>query len=511
MKIALVSPKSLGNTLVAFPHGILQIAAELKKHGYTCDIFDFNVTNHSSNDFLNKYDVVGLSVMSTQLRHAVEIVNGLNKTVKVIWGGVHCFLDPLSVVQKFPTHFVVSGEGEYPMLNLLKYFSGRENMEWLRGQNGICFYNDAPVINQPNFISDLNNLADVNYYDMQEIEKYIFKKQYWFDMKKDVPLLDVLVGRGCYWKCSFCINSLYRKHKAYHRSKSIDKIRRETENIIDDFNIRFVNPRDDDFYMDKKVVNDWKEYAKEKGFLWEANFRFNYFTEKQLDEQEIKNFIDSGLYVINMAIEAGVEDIRNSILKKKVTDADIFRAVERINHSVGKKVAVGTSFIIDFPGDTQANKIREIQWMDYLHKHLNILFSGPQKYRSYPGSDLYTQEKDHKSGDLDYYLNNITQSGEIKSYKKRSYYQAFYSPFIQLYYNRKFQSFKINDDSTWDVSPNIKNRIISSFVFELLFLPIKIRLMLNFWVLFWEPHVIGFIFTQLEKLSENSRKFFKRI
>ena len=180
MKIGLINPKPLLSPDVAIPQGLLSISAELKRNGYKCEIIDYcNPDVKESYSHLNKFDVIGLSVMTTQLHHAAAIAEKLDKHVKVVWGGIHCLLNPLSILNKFKNQFVISGEGEIPLVKLLDYFDGKETYESLINQKGVCLHNGQPIINKPYFIKQPDSLADIDFYDLPMLEKYIYKNLYY--------------------------------------------------------------------------------------------------------------------------------------------------------------------------------------------------------------------------------------------------------------------------------------------------------------------------------------------
>lgn len=498
MKICLINPKGIAEFGTFIPQGLLQITAELKKAGYNdCQIIDFNNPDIKiSYDYLNNFDVVGLSVMTTQLRHAVEIADSLDKNVRVVWGGVHCILDPLSILKKYRNHFVISGDGELSFVRLMDCFKNNESLDSLHNQPGISFYHNEPIMNNPSFIKNIDNLTDVNYYDLPNLEKYLFQRNYYFKKMGKMPALSVLTSRGCSWDCSFCINSIYRKYKAVHRSKSINKIRRETEKIIDDFNIRIVLPMDEDFFVNKQLVEDWKNYAIEKKFLWAANCRYNYVNSKMITGDKLRDWVESGLFAVGMSIEAGSEDLRNRILNKHVNNADIYKAAEIIKDSVGSQLAVNTSFIIDFPGDTRLNKIETIKWMDFLSKNINITFSGPQIYRLYPGSRLYEMGTKHEYGDIDYYLNNVLVSGEFKADITNYFESRFYSNTLRMFFNSRFKFFELHEDRSGRlrfVITSSGQNLILKIILGIFFLTIRLRLKFDFWKFFFEPFLIGWI------------------
>lgn len=495
MKLCLINPKGGNVSYLPLPHGLLQLKAVMKANGIDCDILNCNDNSIKySIDSLNKYDVIGLSVMTPSLRHAVEIVDQLKPNIKVVWGGVHALFDPLSIVERYHDHYVISGEGEFPLVKLFEFFKGEKTKDWLSEQSGISFYDKRPVINPPFFMKDINVLPDINYYDLPNFERYLHQKiSYFSDL--EMLNLSILVSRGCSWNCSFCINSILRQHKGFHRTKTIEKIRRETEKIIDDFDIKMVSPTDEDFFANLNFVDKWKMYAKEKGFLWGANGRYNYFKETMINEDRLKDYVDNGLLVMSMGLEAGSEELRDKIINKKVSNDDIYKAIEIINNSVGRRLTINSGIIFDFPGDTQQNKIESIKWMDYLSKKINIIFTGPNIYRAYPGTKLYEKEPQHKLGDIDYYLQNIDESGTLK--EKTGYKATFYTRGLGRLFSSRCSFFKLINEDHLSASNN-KYIVLPpkrSIVNFLIFLPIRVRIRFNFWKFFIDPYLIGFVLT----------------
>lgn len=493
MKIGLINAKGPEGTMVSLPHGLLQLSAQLKSQGHEVSIIDYNfplaVVPYEN---LLSYDLVGISAMTTQLSHSVEIADFISDRTKVVWGGIHTTLDPISVLKRYRNHFVVSGEGELPLLDLIDHLEGRRDLSWLAARRGACFvHNGQFVINKPYFIQDINDLDDLDYEDLPYLERYLVRYDPFF--QQTVTQFQIIVSRGCHWNCRFCINALFRKHGGHYRSKSIAKIRRESEPLIDSLDIKLVEPRAEDFFIDKELLDGWAEYAREKGFLWCANSRFNYVGQKVLPAKRLLELEESGLYNLGMAVEAGCEEIRNKVLNKRVTDAQIDNAIQVLSKNFGRRMTVGTSFIVYFPGDTLDSRIKIIRWMEKIAKSLNCVFSGPQMYRSYPGSPLYEAEEKKFDGDLDYYLNEMRTGG---TYIKKKYTSHFYSLMLINYYNSFFQNLHLEIDQqgkpAWSLADKAGGLVYSPVINRMM-APIRWRLQHDYWKFFIDPALIGWL------------------
>ena len=504
MRIALVNCKGPEGTMISIPQGILQLSAEAKAKHHEVDIIDYNYTNLPvSYNSLVKYDMVGLSAMSTQLPHAKEIAESINNRTKIIWGGIHALLDPLSILAEYPDHIVVSGEGEVPLIDILDTYENRQSMEWLLKQPGICAIEKGkPVVNKPYYLSNIDDLEDINYYDLPNLEAYLDVYDAWF--AKNVRMLLVLVARGCPYNCSFCINAVHRKHGGKYRTESIEKIRRESEKVIKEFNIPFIQPRDELFFSNKKLVDGWLEFVREYNLLWPANCRFDFFRENQITADYLEDIIEAGCYSLGMSIESGNEQVRNNLLNKQLTDNQINHAIDILNQGAGRKITLGSSFVLFFPGDTRQNRIDTIKWMDRLSSFTNVIFSGPQIYRSYPGTDLYkTEVNAYHGGDISGYIKMLSYDGTEKSLAS-SPEAFFYSLMLPVYFDHRFRKLILtsneNEPVCWEVSEE-PNTICPPDLYWTMGI-IRLRIKLDFWYFFFDPIVLPWIYQSL--INENS-------
>ncbi len=499
MKVALVSPimSKLRTGNLPIPQGILSLSAMVKSKKCQCDILDYNKYDYGV-EKLKKYDLVGLSVLTGQLPHATYLANAIIKNTKIVWGGIHCLFDPLSILRSYPGTFVISGEGEVPLSNLIDHLSGYQpDIDGIAGLS----YSDVREfkVKKPFFLEDINVLPDVDYYDLPYLEKYLNGDLQYFGRR--VRTLEVVTSRGCCWDCSFCINSIFRKHKAFHRSKTFEKIRREVEKPIKDFKIEALLPADDDFFANKKLLSDWSSYTREKGLLWRGNCRYNYLGRPSLMPEDLKRLAGSGLFEVAMSIEAADEGMRNMLLNKVLKDIDIIKGVNVMKESK-TDIVVNTSFISYFPGDTGENRIKMIKMMDYLSKNLNIVFSGPQVYRIYPGSKMSNIENDKVANDLHYYLDNLTFDGWLKSELKEDEDELlFFSIVLAHFFNTRFSFIERSGSNEVRKTVSKKDGLLVRLIMSVLMVTVTIRLRTNFWGFFIEPRYIGKLYRWIRSIG----------
>lgn len=495
MNICLINPRGLSGPNVSLPHGLLSLCATLKQAGHDCRIIDACAPDSEAElSNLKQYDAAGISAMTTQLTHGADIARALPRGMPVIWGGVHALIDPQSLLNAFPDHFVVSGDGERPLLDVMSFLQGEKDREWLRTRPGISFHHDANHIAAPYFIRDINEYADIDYFDLPRLERNIDKYNYFF--RGTFPTLRVITARGCAFNCSFCIHSIHKDYNALHRTKSMDKIRRETEPVIDAFKIKFVYPEDDNFFANTRLVHEWKKYAAEKRFLWGGNCRFDYIGPLW-DGPALSGLAAHGMFLLTMSVEAGLESARNEILNKKLDDAAIERAAEILSALPHPRPVVHTNFLIGFPGDSNENKFKTIKWMDYLARRVNILFHGPSHYMNFPGTRLYDASPGRAYGDTAAHILNVAKELQRAGEPAVRYRDYFYTDFIRHRFNSPLRYYRLKpwdqgqpydyaEDGPISAADRFKEKLKS-----MLFSTVRLRVRFNNRRMFFEPRLFA--------------------
>lgn len=149
MKILLVNPPMasyyhrLG--LKYPPLGVGYIAGALQKEGYTVRVIDLNVDSIKINNIpYQDFDIVGISTDTTRYPIALSIARYAKaKGCKVVIGGPHTtFLDRETLETGF-IDYVVRGEGELIILDLVRALEGKKD---IREVKGISYIKDGEFV-----------------------------------------------------------------------------------------------------------------------------------------------------------------------------------------------------------------------------------------------------------------------------------------------------------------------------------------------------------------------------
>ncbi len=173
MKVVLVYPKLGGQINRAFrfftgsydpPLGILYLAGFLRNKGIKINLIDLSFTttwDEYRNDLLQiKPNIVGISSMSPfadQAYLAASIAKECFPDCNVVFGGPHATANSIEIINNDDVDFVVIGEGEITLLELIEKIKGDHNFSQV---NGIVYKENRKVIQTPprEYIKDLDEI-----------------------------------------------------------------------------------------------------------------------------------------------------------------------------------------------------------------------------------------------------------------------------------------------------------------------------------------------------------------
>jgi anaerobic magnesium-protoporphyrin IX monomethyl ester cyclase len=392
MSITLVNPPTsdtLGRTK-SVPISLLYLGSFLDSKGFSVNLIDSQIENPEKiiRDTIRESLFIGFSVMTSQVQHALRLsdfVKNIDPEFPVVWGGIHPTLFPKQCLADDSVDYVIRGEGELTLLDLTKHMLGEKK---LLDINGLVYEHKGEIkVNHDRPYLNLNSLSPPNW-DLLKMESY-FKdyvcKQRSINYGRELPIHS---GRGCPYRCTFCINSVLTKRK--WRPLSADNIVNEILLLKDKYSLNHVNFVDDNFFLDKKRIEDFcKKVKQEKiDFTYQADCRVNYFNQGYLNDKLLKLVKESGCVALRFGVESGSQRILDT-LKKDITIPQITKAVKTCNEL---KIQPRCSFMVGTPVEEEPDILKTTSLIKKLRKICPFLFVyGPQVYRPYPGSLLYLE------------------------------------------------------------------------------------------------------------------------
>jgi magnesium-protoporphyrin IX monomethyl ester (oxidative) cyclase len=371
LKVLLIYPPfslaSYERPIVTPPLGLAYIGAVLEEAGYKVRILDTIALNWRSpikikdrihlgqkwediSDEIkrSKPDAVGISCpFSCQSRNAhkvAELVKAYDTDVPVIMGGAHPSTLPKSVLRDQNVDYVVIGEGELTMLNLLKTLSKGDSFDEI---DGLAYREEGKtVINQKmKFIEDLDSLPLPARHLLPMNEYFNAEAPHGPELMRK-PYTSMITSRGCPFNCVFCSIHTVWGHK--WRARSPDNVVYEIEHLIDVYRIREIHFEDDNLTLDKKRMEKICDLILDRGLdiRW---FTPNGVAIWTLDKNLLEKMKKSGCYKLSFGIESGCPQTLKFI--KKPINLTRARQVIRWANDVG--IWTHGFFVIGFPYETK--------------------------------------------------------------------------------------------------------------------------------------------------------------
>lgn len=367
------------------PINLLELGSYLLSKGIKVKIIDCAVRDDYSElvkEASKEVILVGFGVMTTQINSALDltrIIKEVNPSVKFVWGGVHPTLFPEQTIKHEYVDFVIRGEGEDPLYNLVRCFKEEKPSDDIKG---LVFKDGNKIIKNPlPPLMDVNQLPspEWNLIDKEMLDKYRSNANASF-------FLQISTSRGCPHRCTFCINVCTTNR---WRGKSPEKVINEISYIYNELKIKNIKFRDECFFVDKKRVKAILNGFIENKFdlQWQGNCRADYFTKGVVDEEVLELAKKTNCDEFGFGAESGSQRVLDMI-KKDIKLGDVLFVAQTLKKY---NLRSSYSFMTGMPYETKDEMIETIRFIRKL-KRINpakIIIIGPQAYRPYPGGEMY--------------------------------------------------------------------------------------------------------------------------
>ncbi|MCK9602756.1 MAG: B12-binding domain-containing radical SAM protein [Candidatus Omnitrophica bacterium] len=383
MDILLISP-DYNNKLSNFPWGVLSLASYLSKvKNYKVVLLDASV--YSEPDFYRRLEesckgisLVGVSLMSTDTyfgKKVIDRIKEIDPEIKIIVGGPHARLQPVSTCAYKNIDFVAYADGEHTLESLFEKIKSKDTD--YSQVPGLVYKEGGLIKRTP--ISSSPDFYDINYELLPERT-----------IKGFARYIQVLTGRGCNFKCTFCFNSVCGQK---WRGRPMKDVVRELEGIVAEYHPSIVYFRDDNFFQSKERIFEFIELYKHKKFTfqWRASCRVNYFNEGYITPHVIKELEAINCQVLKFGLESGSQRMLD-YLKKGINLEKVKELILVLSKS--KIIKPEYSLMIGMPKETTRDYMDTLRLVGFIRKHdPRAAIIGPQYFRVYPGGELYEEIK----------------------------------------------------------------------------------------------------------------------
>jgi radical SAM superfamily enzyme YgiQ (UPF0313 family) len=263
-------------------------------------------------------DLIGFSVLTNTYKWALNIAAQVRKihSIPTIFGNIHPSSVPQHVITRDEVDFVCEGEGEMALLRLVDTLEGGKDPSkipniWSKKSNGEIV--PPPYVEK--FIQDLDNMP----FPDKELYKDTFRTQ---------DIYNLMTGRGCPYRCTFCFNNQFAnlptngKAKEYVRRRSVENVLEELHMGKQKYNFQNVFFYDDIFTMNKPWLKEFLPRFKEEiGVPWACETH-----AKFMDDEIAQLMKDTGCAYAQMGIQSLDEfSYKHNILKRNEKTQDVVK------------------------------------------------------------------------------------------------------------------------------------------------------------------------------------------
>jgi anaerobic magnesium-protoporphyrin IX monomethyl ester cyclase len=313
------------------PSWVAYIGGALKHAGFANVRFVDAMTNHISDEALteiirkNQPDVVlatAITPMIYQAQRTLQIAREINPNVKTILGGVHPTFMYAQVLGEAPwIDYVVRGEGEEIIVNLMRAIEAGTDARDRRDITGIAYLEGGQVVATPAHppIANLNTLTPD--WSLLEWSKYIYIP---LNVRVAVPNF----ARGCPFTCRFCSQwKFWRQYRVRDPKLFVDEI----ESLVRDHNVGFFILADEEPTINKKkfVALCEELIRRNLNIPWGINTRV---TDILRDEALLPLYRKAGLLHVSLGTEAAAQMNLNRF-RKETTIEQNKRAIQLLKQN----------------------------------------------------------------------------------------------------------------------------------------------------------------------------------
>jgi anaerobic magnesium-protoporphyrin IX monomethyl ester cyclase len=361
--------------------GVMYLSALLKKNGHSVEAFiEHGQGKEKLAEEVNGFapDIIGFPCLSSSQEWVISMARFCKRKspgARIILGGPHPTFFP-EVIEEEAVDIICRGEGEYALLELADKFDKGEDYTgilnlWVKEGGRVARNEVRPLI---------ENLDELPFPD-----RGLYIRRYPFLEKSQKAFL---TGRGCPFSCTYCFNHVFKKiyqnKGRLVRMRSADNIIREIKETAAGGKLKTVLIQDDTFGLERvKTLEFLEKYAQE------VRLRFICLLRADLvDEAMVAALKKAGCLNAFFGIESGDETLRNLLLKKSVSDEQIYRTA-----SLLKKygIAFRTYNMFGLPGETLEQAFKTVE----MNIKVRTDYPWSALFQAFPGTEMGQYAKEH--------------------------------------------------------------------------------------------------------------------
>jgi len=381
------SPAVTRGGTIYYPFWLAYAAGVLDKEGFEITLIDAPAEDYNLNQVLKKGiklqpQLIVIDTSTPSIFNDIKVAEHLKKLIPntfVVLVGTHPSAIPeetLKLSNKIDA--IAKGEYDYTIRDLAHCLNKGGNLE---NVESLIFQKNNKIIhNQPRALID--NLDEIPFVS-QVYKKYLNIKKYFFSAS-DYPFVMIITGRGCPFRCFFCVYPQTFHSRAY-RPRSPENVVAEFEYITKNLpEVKEIGIEDDTFTANcQRTIKICQLLIEKKiKMKWYCNVRAD------LDIKTMKWMKKAGCHLLTIGFESGNQSVLNNI-HKGITIEQIRGFVKNAKKV---KLLVHGCFMAGNPGETKETLEETLT----LAKELNCDSMQFYPLIVYPGTEAYNWAKENK-------------------------------------------------------------------------------------------------------------------
>lgn len=346
MKLVLTRPYYQSH-IITPPLGIGYLASFLKQHGIEVIVLDALKEKISAQALVERImkeqpQAVGISCLTAYYPECVELSRSLKaRDVRCIIGGVHPTFLPFQTLIDTEADFVICGEGENALLQLIKAGFSHAGIPGVYAKGDLAA--EPEVVERGIPVADLNTLP---FPDWEQMPPASYPKAPHGAIVKNFPIGVITTTRGCPYPCTFCASPGFYNRRI--RFRAPENVVDEIEYLITRFGVKEIHFEDDNLTLHRDHITRICSVMIERGLdiSWGCP---NGIRADKVDEELIRLMRRSGCYYFAFGVESANPQILKNI--KKMEGIETVRTAIELAAKAG--ISCQGFFIFGLPGETE--------------------------------------------------------------------------------------------------------------------------------------------------------------
>lgn len=364
--------------------GLLHLAAEVRRHGYTptiieSDIFDMSPEEVVAQIVKERPAYVGITLFTVGVYLGAEIARKIKFALPdtiIIVGGPHISSMAEETMERFREFdYAVVGEGEEILINLLDRLERGAPVDDVTGLVYMArseLLDKLHVAPKHHINKDMDRLPLPAWDLLKDFPDAFRPALYDFPAG---PVASIAASRGCPFHCKFCDTSTFG---AAVRAYSAERVFEIMQHLQAEYGVRHIMFVDDLFTASRKRTTELCELIIASGM----NMTWSCASRVDVVKPDLLHLMKAaGCWEISFGLESG----SNELLQKMDKSAEVERSREALEWTHAAGIRSKGLFMLGYPGETPETIAETKAFL----KSVPLTIMNLTKFTPYPGSPVY--------------------------------------------------------------------------------------------------------------------------